>query len=265
MGKKYYISVDCEGVACAVGHPGIALGDSENYRFACKQATREANAAAKALFDAGAKEVTIWDSHGTGVNLDYDELDPRCHILLGAGHKGRFVGIDESWTAVLFIGYHAMEGTFRAALAHTFSSKSYQWFKLDGRPVGELAIDAAYAGEHGVPVLFCASDDKCVAEAKAFFGEIATVETKRCLSFSSAISRQPAAVCEDIYQTVYQAAMKGPQVKPFVLPKPLSVEVRYQRMDMASAAGWIDRFGKPFAFVDAYTRAGEVNAVTELF
>ena len=89
--KKYYIAVDCEGVACAVGARGEGLGTGKNYEFACLQATREANAAAKALFDAGAEEVMIWDAHGRGVNLQYDLLDKRCRILLGAGHKGRFV------------------------------------------------------------------------------------------------------------------------------------------------------------------------------
>ena len=139
MEKKYYIAVDCEGVACAVGQSGAGLGNGENYRFACRQAAREAAAAARALFDSGAAEVLVWDAHGTGVNLDYDLLDPRCRILLGAGHRGRFVGLEPDWTAVLFIGYHAMEGTRDAVLAHTFSSKTFQSYRLNGQPAGELA------------------------------------------------------------------------------------------------------------------------------
>ena len=93
---KFYIAVDCEGPACVVGEPGKGLGSGENYRFACLQATREANAAARALFDAGAQEVVVWDAHGTGVNLQYDLLDPRCRILLGSGHRGRFAGMDKT-------------------------------------------------------------------------------------------------------------------------------------------------------------------------
>ena len=115
---KFYIAVDCEGPACVVGEPGKGLGSGENYRFACPQAKRKANAAARAMFDAGAQEVVVWDAHGTGVNLQYDLLDPRCRILLGSGHRGRFAGMDKSYTAVLFIGYHARENTSRAVLAH---------------------------------------------------------------------------------------------------------------------------------------------------
>ena len=33
MAGKYYIAVDCEGAACAVGSSGLGLGDGENYRF----------------------------------------------------------------------------------------------------------------------------------------------------------------------------------------------------------------------------------------
>ncbi len=43
--KRFYIGVDCEGVACAVGVPGQNLGDGCNYTFAARQATREADAA----------------------------------------------------------------------------------------------------------------------------------------------------------------------------------------------------------------------------
>ncbi len=265
MPGKYYIAVDCEGVACAVGTPGIGLADSENYRFACLQATREANAAARALFDVGADEVIVWDAHGSGVNLCYDELDERCRILLGAGHKGRFVGLDSGWTAVLFIGYHAMGGTKDAVLSHTFSSKTLQTYKLNGEFAGELAIDAAYAGAHGVPVLFCASDDKCVAEARRTFGPIATVEAKRSLSWNSAISRHPAAVCKDIYRTVLEAAQKGASAAPFTLPSPLPVEIRFPRADLAAQARLTDKDGKPFAFTDAFTRVGVVQSVLDLF
>lgn len=265
MNKKYYIAVDCEGVACAVGSGGLGLSDSEQYRFACLQASREAAAATRALFDSGAREVVVWDAHGCGVNLDYDLLDSRCRIVLGAGHRGRFVGLDSSWTAILFIGYHAMEGTKDAVLAHTFSSKAFQSYRLAGQPVGELAIDAAYAGSLGVPVLFCASDDKCITEAKQTFGSIATVETKQSLSWTSAISRHPAAVCEDIYKTVLHAAKEGPQVPPFVLPSPLPVEIRFQRMDVAAQAALFDLNGAPFSFADAFTRTGTVRRIQDLF
>ena len=69
------IAVDCEGLACVVGEPDKALGTSHDMSFAREQATPEADAAARALFDAGAKRVIVWDNHGFGANLIFDRLD----------------------------------------------------------------------------------------------------------------------------------------------------------------------------------------------
>lgn len=261
---KYFIGVDCEGVACAVGRYGAGL-DGENLEFARREAALEANAAATALFDAGAREVIVWDNHHIGLNLDYRALDSRCGILLGAGHRGRFAGIDESFAAVLFIGYHAMAGTRGATLCHTYSSSDIQYYKINGVEVGELEIDAAYAGEYGVPVLFCASDDLCVAEAKRFFGGIAAVETKKSLSWNSALSRHPDAVCRDIYETVKKAAEEGPKTAPFTFSSPVRVEIRFQRSDAAASARLYGRDGRPFELTDGFTRAGTLNSIRDLF
>lgn len=193
MRQKFYIAVDCEGVACAVGSPGEALGKGENYAFACLQATREADAAAKALFDGGATEVVVWDAHGSGVNLHYDLLDSRCKILLGSG------------------------------------------------------------------------DNACIAEAAALLPKIATVTTKTALSWTSAISKQPAAVCEQIYSVVAKALADLPQLQPYQLPSPLPVEIRYKRMEDATRANLVDWQGNAFSMVDGFTRAGVVASVTDLF
>ncbi|MEG0305456.1 MAG: M55 family metallopeptidase [Oscillospiraceae bacterium] len=263
--NKYYIAVDCEGVACAVGVPGKGLSDGKNYEFACLQATREANAAAKALFDSGAQEVFVWDAHGTGVNLHYDLLDERCKIVMGSGHKGRFVGIDASFTAVLFIGYHAKENTARATLAHTFCSTAFQFYKINGAEVGELAIDAAFAGSYGVPVLFCASDDCCVSEAKSLFEGVTTVVTKEALSWTSAISKQPMRVCNEIYENVVDAVSRQNKLRPYCIQGCIKVEIRYKRMDDAAKASLYDMDGNPFVLNDSFTRSGTVRSIKDLF
>ena len=80
---KFIVAVDCEGVACAVGSPGASLNKSRDLKFAQLQATREADACAKGLFDAGAEEVIVWDNHNGSQNLSCDFLDSRCEIARG--------------------------------------------------------------------------------------------------------------------------------------------------------------------------------------
>lgn len=262
---RFFIGVDCEGVACVVGEPQKGLKDSKNYSFAARQATLEADAAARALFDCGAKEVIVWDNHGSGVNLDYDLLDPRCKILLGSGSKTRFPGIDESFDGVLFIGYHAREGTPNAVLAHTYSSLTFQSYRINGIEVGEMEIDAAFAGKHGVPVLFVSSDDKCVEQAQESFPWAETVVTKESLGWNAALSLHPQAAVQAIYDGVQKAYSRLPEMKPFQIEEPLSVEIRYKRMDDAAAAPLYDGNREPFAFIDGFTRAGVLHKIEDLF
>ena len=94
---KFVVAVDCEGVACAVGTAGSSLGSSPNLEFVRRQATREAAAAARGLFAAGADQVIVWDNHGGSLNLDYDALDERCDVALGTGFEHRFPGLDGSF------------------------------------------------------------------------------------------------------------------------------------------------------------------------
>lgn len=225
---KFMIAVDCDGVACVVGEPGRALSDSRDMVFAREQATRETNAAARALFDSGAEKVVIWDNHGTGSNLVFDRLDPRCEIVLGAGFNRRFPFLDHSYTGVLMIGYHAMEGTPNGVLAHTYSPWVYKEIRVNGRPVGEIALDAAVAGELGVPLLFVSSDDKGCAEARHFAPWIEAVETKIGFGRTCAQSKHPAVVEDEIYGKVQSAVGKRDSMECVMFEKPVNIEIVFK-------------------------------------
>jgi D-amino peptidase len=259
---KFYIGVDCEGPACVVGSPGGTLTDSRNFAFARLQATREADAAARACFDAGASQVVVWDNHGGSLNLDYDLLDERCDIALGVNFPHRWPGLDESFAGVLFIGYHAMDSTEDAVIAHTFSSTAHQWVKVNGEPVGELAIDAAIAGMMGVPALFCAGDDKCVAEAARCFPGIETVTTKTAYGWNAALSKHPRRAVQEIYDGVLRAVEGRSRMKPFTFAEPLEYEVRYKRIESAEAAARGATRGER---VDAYTVRWKLASIRDRY
>lgn len=247
---RFFVSVDCEGLACVVGAPGGTLTDSRNYAFACQQAVREANAAVRALFDAGAERVIVSDSHGGGVNLDYEQLDERVEIALGVGFGNRYPGVDESFDGVLFIGYHAMDNTLEAVLAHSYSSKAYQWIEVNGVQMGEVEIDAAIAGEIGVPVIFVSSDDKCVAEARRFLPWVETVVTKQSFGWNAALSKHPKQVEKEIYEAVTRAVARLSEMQPFRVGSPVTVRLHYKRLEDAERQSLAD---SRWQRVDAYT------------
>ena len=65
----------------------------------------------------------------------------------------------------------------------------------------------------------------------------------------------------DMEKVFYRGRLRGharslcaTRVPPYVLPAPLTVEIRFQRQDDAAGAALTDMHGRPFAFVDAFTR-----------
>ena len=170
--------------------------------------------------------------------------------------------LDETFAGLLFIGYHARDNTVAAPLAHTFNSGKYQWIKINGREIGEMAVDAAVAGAKGVPAIFVASDDKAVAEAKAFFPGITAVTTKVGYSWNAALSKHPRRVLREIEAAAQSAATDRAKVKPFAFASPLEVEIRHKRIDSADEA-CLPAYG--WQRVDAYTVKRSINAITDLF
>ncbi|MFB3894571.1 MAG: M55 family metallopeptidase [Phycisphaerae bacterium] len=259
---KFIVAVDCEGVACAVGTPGGTLNDSKNWEFVRHQATREADAAAKGLFDAGATQVIVWDNHGGSLNLFHDDLDERCDIMLGVGVEHRWPGLDSSFAGVLMVGYHSKDNTPDAVMAHSFSSKTYQYMKVNGVEVGEIAIDAAAAGSMGVPAIFVSSDDKGVAEAKQFLPWVETVATKQGLGWNAAISKHPRRSAADIRAAAAAAVKRIREMKTFGFKEPITLEYRFKRMEEAQSAarsksGWVR--------VDPYTVRKTIATLGEEF
>ena len=101
-------------------------------------------------------------------------------------------GLTADTAAVVFIGYHAPEGTPNAILAHTFTGSME--LRLNGKAVSEGSFNAAVAAELHVPVVFLSGDDEAVADATANIGPIETVATKKALGFSAGVMTSPSMV-----------------------------------------------------------------------
>lgn len=259
---RFFVAVDAEGLACVFGERGKSLNGGRDLEFAKQEATREASAVARGLFTAGADEVVIWDNHNGSLNLRYDAIDERCLILGGVGDERRMSIIGEGYDGVVFLGYHAMEGTVDGILAHSYSSVTYQYMKVNGREVGEMAIDGAIAGAAGVPVIMVGSDRAGCAEAERFFAWAHLVETKRGVGRNMALSKSPARVQAELEETAARAAAALGEMKPFTFDTPITYELRYQRADAAEAKSRGDR---RFRRLDAFTVVAEGTSIDEFF
>ncbi|MBR1975148.1 MAG: M55 family metallopeptidase [Clostridia bacterium] len=232
---EYLIAVDLEGVHGVVGEPMKGLGKvscAEEWSKAVESATVEINAAVRALYDSGATKVYVWDNHAGGGNLDPAKLDPRAPILRVDNSRPRMSFFAEhNFAGMLFIGYHAREGS-PGILAHTYNSSQNQYMKVNGKQLGEFDFDACIAGSYGVPAIFAASDDVCLAQIKECNPETVTVLTKYAKGRNEAVFRDRADVEKDIYEGVKRAVRTN--VPVVTMSFPCEYEVRYTRMEMAA-------------------------------
>ena len=238
MYKRILFALDLEGVNFTVGEPYSGLGQqSSAWEKARRQAALEVNAAAEALFAAGVEEVALWDNHAGGHNVDPADLDKRITLLDPDLSLPRMYFAEGKYDCICFFGYHAMEGTLGGVLAHTMSSKDVQFYKLNGKYIGEVDMDAYIAAAHGMPsVLFVGGDIACKQALRTAPG-IQTVVTKRELSRNAAEFRDNEALFADIRESVVKAVNVEAQVKTLAFPAVF--EKSFKRVE--DAAKYLER------------------------
>ncbi len=148
-------------------------------------------------------------------------------------------GVDASFDAALFIGYHASTTNPRGVRAHTFSSAHFTRVALNGNAVTEGEFNAAFAGALGVPVIFASGDDAAVEELKTRLGSIETAETKKSLSFHSAETLTPEASCERIAAGVKWALERLHNFQPYTVRTPVTLEISFKNYTPAQMLSYL--------------------------
>jgi D-amino peptidase len=248
-GMKVYISADMEGVVGVVTSDHLGPSGFE-YQQARKWLTDEVNAAIRAAQDAGATEVVVSDSHGTGENILLDQI-PRGVKLVRSWPRplAMMQGIDESFDAVLYIGYHASTTNSEGVRAHTMSSGSLTAVKLNGVAVPEAVINAAIAGHFGVPVVMISGDDAIIAEARTHLGEIEGAVVKWNYGFHSAMTVTPSESQEIIAGKVSAALDRLEDFQPFRFEGPIEAEVSFKNYMAAELLAYLPMVDR----VDSHT------------
>jgi D-amino peptidase len=101
--------------------------------------------------------------------------------------------------------------------------------------VGELALNAAMAGIHGVPVALVSGDQALGAETRALLGStVEIVVVKEAVGRFAAKSLAPAVACQRI-RTGAAAALKRRHA-PFTFQAPVRLEVDFVVSQMADMA-----------------------------
>lgn len=243
---KVFISVDMEGIAGVV--TGEQLGTSGfEYQRAREWMTGEAIAAIEGAKEAGATEIIVADSHGNGQNLLIDRFTMDVTVIRAWPRPlGMMQGIDSSFAAAIFIGYHSSTDNPAGVRAHTFSSASYHSFRVNDKILSEGGWNAMIAGYYGVPVVLVSGDEAAIADLKAVVPDVEPAVIKHSISFHSASTATPAASQALIKLRVKSALTRIGSIKPVAKVSPVVVDLTFKNYQPSQV----------LAFLPMFTRVG---------
>jgi D-amino peptidase len=246
-GLKVHISVDMERIA------GVLTGDQlgptgfEYARFR-EFMTREAMAAVTAAKEAGATEIVVADAHGNGENLLIEQFPPDVKIVRSWPRPLSMMGgVDASFDAAIFIGYHASTTSLAGVRAHTFSSATLTRVALNGVEMTEGSWNAAIAGHFNVPVVMVSGDDAAIAEVRKVVGNLEAAETKKALGFHAALTVTPAAAQADITAKVKAALARRASFSPYKPQGQITVDVAFKHYMPAEVLAYLPMFERTSA------------------
>ncbi len=236
---RVYISADMEGIAGVVTGDQLGPPGFEYERFRGFM-TDEVLAAIEGARAAGATEFVVSDSHGNGESLLIDKFPKDVQIVRAWPRPlAMMEGIDATFAAVLFIGYHASTTNPSGVRAHTMSSAELADVRVNGASVPEAGFNAAIAGHFGVPVVMITGDDAIAKEAQALLGPIEAVVVKWALGFHSAKTLTPEASCEKIREGARRAIGRIRELKPYRVATPVTLDVRFKNYRPAELLAYL--------------------------
>jgi len=221
-GLKVFISVDMEGISGVVT-PEETSRSGQDYGYFRTIMTMETNAAIEGALAAGATDIVVRDSHGSARNILPELLNRNARLLRdwSGGHLSMMEGIDETFDAVVFIGYHAKAGTANAIIDHT-SSGNVTNVEINGISMPEAGYNALMAGYYDVPVVFVGGDQAICDQVKERFSDVETVAVKQGIGAAS-LGLHPEVAREKIRVGVEHALRTLDRFQPYELSPPYTL------------------------------------------
>lgn len=201
---KLFISADIEGCAGTTMTYETHKNEPAYQKFA-KQMTEEVAAVCEAALAAGVDEIVVKDGHGDATNIDIAAMPEGVTLIRGkSGHPiNMMFGLDESFDAVMFIGYHAPAGDPESPLSHTSTGASNH-ILLNGERMSEFMLNTYTAAMFGVPVIFLSGDARICELSREMIPEIQTVATKHGVG-GCAWNMAPKTVIRNLKEAVTEA------------------------------------------------------------
>lgn len=228
-GKKVFISADMEGISGISASDQLSAAGAE-YNRSRKMMADDVNAAIRGARRGGATDIVVNDSHGSMRNLRLEDLDGQVRLISHSFKRsGMMEGLDESFDAAIFIGYHAKAGHPNGLFAHT-GSGVVRDVRVNGQSLGEGGLNTLVAAWYGVPVALVTGDDVAVKQVAEVATQAKTVAVKRAIN-PRAVELRPFAV---VHREIEEAAFAGVRDAAKMTPqRAASYKVEVQFDDLA--------------------------------
>jgi D-amino peptidase len=247
---KVFISVDMEGIGGVVTDQQIGPTGFEYNRFR-EFMTAEAIAAIEGARAAGATEFVVADAHGNMQNLIIERFGRDVRIVRGSPRPlSMMQGIDSTFSAAFFIGYHSATTNSAGVRAHTISSATFAALKINGKASAESGLNAAIAGYYGVPVALISGDEAAVGELRAMVPTAEGAIVKQSISFHAATVMTPEASQAIIKEKARAAITRLREMRVYAEPAgPVRLELTYKNYTPAEMMAYLPGVER----IDAHT------------
>ena len=233
-GKKVFISADMEGISGISASDQLSAAGAE-YGRSRKMMADDVNAAIRGARAGGASTIVVNDSHGTMRNLRLEDLDQDVRLISHSFKRsGMMEGLDDTFDAVIFVGYHAKAGHPGGLFAHT-GSGVVRDVRVNGTSMGEGGLNTLVAAWYGVPVVLVTGDDVAVKQVAEVATNARTVAVKRAIN-PRAVELRPF---REAHADIERAAREGVAAAKKFAPRRepgYRVEVQFQEIAIPEVA-----------------------------
>jgi D-amino peptidase len=240
---KVFISADIEGITTTTVWDETKP-DHASYALHAKQMTEEVLACIQGAKNAGAKAIVVKDAHGPAINIDPTRM-PSGVILQRnwSGHPYLMAeGIDNTFQAAMFIGYHSSAGRFGNPLSHTISGR-HVYMKINGVFTSEFLLYSYACALEGVPTVFLSGDKMLCDDFKNLHPLLITCPVKDGIGAMTKnySTEDTLKNIKELSEKALKQDLKGALIK---LPSHFEVEIYYKEHQQAQKVSWFPGVSK---------------------
>ncbi len=219
--KTIFLITDAEGVGGICRQEQTEPKDPELRQLL----TGEINAAVEGFLAGGADEVVVWDGHDGSQTLSTLTIHPKARLVMGGLNASMMM--ERHWSAVAYVGQHSKANIRGGIMAHSYSSLGIQNMLLNGKPVGEIDVIAAMAGQFGIPAIMLSGDQAAASELHEIVPKAEVAVVKEGFGRYACVSLSAPAARDLIRETARRSIAKIGEIAPYKVPGPVTLQIEY--------------------------------------